>query len=174
MALVIIVVSVGLTTFVCSTLGKYCTEKLLTRNRERKSRSSGSARSCCHHRSKRSPHVVRQGCSRCDERPRALPLSGKPKHDVVVRINDEDEMIELNTFGPGPTSAQGCFNPSFAGGESAPNETFMRLGIPRGNDGIGSSIQQPFLTGEFSPVAHTCGIKGEPVNFRKITLTCEN
>ena len=133
LVLLVIVISVSITTFVCSILGKYCSAKFLIPNSSRlpsprpRQKSRNRRRSCsattCHCHCGKSNNNVRKSHHR-----RYL------NDPVAINIcPSSGEQIQLNTLGPlAPPAAPGAGG--ISGNEGA-SQTFLRLGIKSSRDG---------------------------------------
>jgi len=132
LVLIVVVISVALTTFVFTILGKYCYEKFFSGDnhsirRIQRRRSTGS----------RSRTTRKHFCSHCHHCPaqvanlsgvRKNPTTSHPNQQVAINVGRLTDDLKGNTF------AQ--LAPPAAGGASDnPSETFARLGMRSSKDG---------------------------------------
>ena len=125
LALVIIVIAVALTTFVCTFLAKFCFEKYVDgefqTRRQRKFRSFRTRRAPCH------CHRCPPGLSQALSSKKSLRRIQDAVAINVSRASEED--IRLRTFAPSPLAV-----PTTAADNASPSETFARLGIRMSKD----------------------------------------
>lgn len=136
LVLVVVVISVALTTFVFTILGKYCYEKWFNADnhsirRIQRRRSSGCRSTSCRSRSNRRNYYH---CHHCPGQVTNLSSQGKKpvnshrNHQVAINVGQATDDLKLRTF------AQ-LAPPAASAVSDNPSETFARLGIRSSKDG---------------------------------------
>lgn len=131
LVLIVVVISVALTTFVFTILGKYCYEKFFTVDNHSIRRIQRRRSTGCRSRTSRKLFCP---CHHCPAQVANLsgvrknPPTSHPNQQVAINVGTVTDDLKLNTF------AQ--LAPPAAGGASDnPSETFARLGIRSSKDG---------------------------------------
>ena len=135
--LIIVVITVSLTTFVCSVLGKYCFENLLLSKLDKRSRRQRSSRSSRCHGSRHRQIVHCHGCT--------IAPQPRPYGRRTTRLNSAPDHVAVNICQPSPEDDVKLY--TFSRGAPKPenlshSQTFARLGMRASKDGECIDIDQ--------------------------------
>lgn len=153
LALIVIVISVSLTTFVCSVLGKYCFEKFLVEpveyRRKRSTRASRYRRSVyhCHHCPPPSQPEIQQPSIKNENR-----LPGRNSVPDHVAVNIIQGATAASSDSKLYTFAQNA-PPINISNPGNPSQTFVRLGMRSSREARSFDYDHQFQTSESSGVA---------------------